>query len=447
MFDKILIANRGEIALRVIRSCRELEIPSVAVYSECDADSLHVRFADEAICIGPPPSAQSYLNIGNIISAAEISDADAIHPGYGFLAENPQFARICRQCQIEFIGPPAEVIEKMGDKAEAKRTAQSLGVPVIPGSDGRVATIEEGLAVANECGLPVLIKAVAGGGGRGMRLVETPAEFEHSWRAAATEAELAFGNSALYIEKYLHDPKHIEIQVMGDKHGNAVHVGERDCSVQRRRQKLIEETPCVLLPDSVRREMAECALRLAKAVQYVGAGTIEFLWDRKDRFYFMEMNTRLQVEHPVTESVTLWDLVKEQISIAAGEPLSRRQEDISFIGHSIECRINAEDPERNFLPCPGKLTTYHQPGGSGVRVDSHAYQEYVMPPHYDSLMGKLIVRAHDRDEAIRRMIRCLDEYIIEGVKTTIPFHLKMMQNARFRGGDFGIKFLEQDFGL
>ena len=447
MFDKILIANRGEIALRVIRSCRELEIRTVAVYSECDADSLHVRFADEAICIGPPPSARSYLNIGNIISAAEISDADAIHPGYGFLAENPQFARICQQCKIEFIGPPAEVIEKMGDKAEAKRTAQSLGVPVIPGSDGPVATIDDGLAVANECGFPVLIKAVAGGGGRGMRLVETPADFENLWRAAATEAEMAFGNSSLYVEKCLHDPKHIEIQIMGDKHGNAVHVGERDCSVQRRRQKLIEETPCVLLPEAVRREMTECAVRLTKATGYVGAGTIEFLWDRKDHFYFMEMNTRLQVEHPVTETVTLWDLVKEQISIAAGEPLSRRQEDITFIGHSIECRINAEDPDRNFLPSPGKLTTYHQPGGSGVRVDSHAYQEYVMPPNYDSLMGKLIVRARDRDEAIRRMTRCLDEYIIEGVKTTIPFHRKMMQNARFRSGDFGIQFLEQDFGL
>ena len=447
MFEKILIANRGEIALRVIRSCRELGIRTVAVYSESDADSLHVRFADEDICIGPAPSSASYLNIPNIISAAEISDAEAIHPGYGFLAENAQFARICRECRIEFIGPPPEVIEKMGDKAEAKRTVQALGVPVIPGSDGPVATVEEGLAVAHEWGFPVLIKASAGGGGRGMRLVQTPAQFEPCFLAASAEALKAFGDGTLYVEKCLHDPKHIEIQIMADKHGNVVHVGERDCSVQRRRQKLIEETPCVMLPQHLRERMAETATQVARAVGYVGAGTVEFLWDRGESFYFMEMNTRLQVEHPVTEIVTLWDLVKEQISIAAGEPLSRRQEDVTFGGHAMECRINAEDPERDFIPSPGKLTTYHQPGGSGVRVDSHAYQEYVVPPHYDSLIGKLIVRARDRDEAIRRMIRCLDEYIIEGVKTTIPFHLRMMENARFRSGDFGIRFLEEDFGL
>ncbi len=447
MINKILIANRGEIALRVIRSCRELGIKTVAVYSTRDADSLHVRFADEDVCIGPPPVSQSYLNIPNIISAAEVCDADAIHPGYGFLSENAQFARVCKECRIEFIGPPAEVIEKMGDKAAARRTVMAVGVPTVPGSEGVVETVEEGLAAAAECGYPVFIKAAAGGGGRGMRLVRTPDEFEMNFQAASGEALLAFGDGSVYVEKYLNNPKHIEFQIMADKYGNVVHVGERDCSVQRRRQKLIEETPCSILPDSMRQRMGEAAVLVAKSAGYVGAGTVEFLWDQGENFYFIEMNTRLQVEHPVTEVVTVWDLVKEQISIAAGEPLSRRQEDIVFYGHAIECRINAEDPAKNFMPSVGKIITYHQPGGSGVRVDSHAYQEYSVPPDYDSMIGKLIVRAADRDEAIRRMIRCLDEYIIEGIKTTIPFHLELMENARFRRGDFGIQFLSDDFGL
>lgn len=447
MFSKILIANRGEIALRIIRSCKEMGIRTVAVYSEADADSLHVRFADEDVCIGPPVSAGSYLNIHNIISAAEVTDAEAIHPGYGFLSENAQFARVCRQCRIAFIGPSPEAIEKMGDKAEAKRTAKAAGVPVIPGSDGPVDSVEEGLAAAHKVGFPVLVKASAGGGGRGMRLVMSPGDFEMNYRAASAEAQKAFGNGELYVEKCLIDPKHIEVQIMADSHGNVVHVGERDCSVQRRRQKLIEETPCSILPEKIRKRMTDSAIKLAKHTGYVGAGTVEFLWDKADNFYFMEMNTRLQVEHPITEVVTTWDLVKEQILIANGQKLSRRQEDIKFLGHAIECRINAEDPERNFMPSPGMITAYHQPSGSGVRVDSHMYQTYSVPPNYDSLIGKVIVRASDRTEAIQRMIRCLDEYVIEGIKTTIPFHGKMMHNEGFRKGDFGVQFLEKELGL
>mgnify|MGYP001024831532 CR=1 FL=1 len=447
MFNKILIANRGEIALRIIRSCKEMGIRTVAVYSEADADSLHVRFADEDVCIGPPASAGSYLNIHNIISAAEVTDAEAIHPGYGFLSENAQFARVCRQCRIAFIGPSPETIEKMGDKAEAKRTAKAAGVPVIPGSDGPVNSIEEGLAAAKACGYPVLVKASAGGGGRGMRLIQSPAEFETNYRAASAEAQKAFGNGELYVEKCLVDPKHIEIQIMADSHGNVVHAGERDCSIQRRRQKLIEESPCSILPEKIRRRMTDAAVKLAKHTGYVGAGTIEFLWDKGSEFYFMEMNTRLQVEHPVTEVITTWDLVKEQIAIAAGEKLSRRQDDIKFLGHAIECRINAEDPARNFIPSPGTITTYHQPSGSGVRVDSHVYQSYRVPSNYDSLIGKLIARGSDRKETIQRMIRCLDEYVIEGIKTTIPFHMQMMANERFQKGDFGVQFLEKELGM
>ena len=363
MFSKILIANRGEIALRIIRSCKEMGIRTVAVYSEADADSLHVRFADEDVCIGPPVSAGSYLNIHNIISAAEVTDAEAIHPGYGFLSENAQFARVCRQCRIAFIGPSPEAIEKMGDKAEAKRTAKAAGVPVIPGSDGPVDSVEEGLAAAHKVGFPVLVKASAGGGGRGMRLVMSPGDFEMNYRAASAEAQKAFGNGELYVEKCLIDPKHIEVQIMADSHGNVVHVGERDCSVQRRRQKLIEETPCSILPEKIRKRMTDSAIKLAKHTGYVGAGTVEFLWDKADNFYFMEMNTRLQVEHPITEVVTTWDLVKEQILIANGQKLSRKQEDIKFLGHAIECRINAEDPARNFMPSPGMITAYHQPSG------------------------------------------------------------------------------------
>lgn len=447
MFSKILIANRGEIALRIIRSCKEMGIRTVAVYSEADADSLHVRFADEDVCIGPANSAESYLNIHNIITAAEVTDAEAIHPGYGFLSENAQFARVCRQCRITFIGPPPEAIERMGDKAEAKRTARAAGVPVIPGSDGPVLSIDDGIAAAEKVGFPVLVKASAGGGGRGMRLVQTPAEFEQNFRAASAEAQKAFGNGELYVEKCLTDPKHIEVQILADTHGNVVHLGERDCSIQRRRQKLIEESPCAILPEKIRRRMTDAACKLAKHTGYVGAGTVEFLWDKDDNFYFMEMNTRLQVEHPVTEMITTWDLVKEQIRIAAGERLSRRQDEIKFLGHAIECRINAEDPDRNFIPSPGTITTFHQPSGSGVRVDSHVYQSYRVPPNYDSMIGKIIVRGIDREEAIRRMSRCLDEFFIEGIKTTIPFHVKMMQDERFEKGNFGVQFLETEFGL
>ncbi|MDN5294121.1 MAG: acetyl-CoA carboxylase, biotin carboxylase subunit [Eubacteriales bacterium] len=443
MFKKILIANRGEIAVRVIRACRELGIATVAIYSEADRDSLHVKMADEAYCIGPAPSSKSYLNKANIIAAAEVSGADAIHPGYGFLAENANFAQICRDCGITFIGPPPEAIKKMGDKAVARETMMKAGVPVVPGTEGAVEDIDEARRIAEEIGYPVMIKAAAGGGGKGMRIAHNPHDLEKALQTAKAEAEAAFGNPAVYLEKYVEEPRHIEFQILADHYGNIIYLGERDCSLQRRNQKLVEEAPSPALTPELRRKMGEMAVRAAQAVGYTNAGTVEFLLDKHNNFYFIEMNTRIQVEHPVTEMVTGIDLVKEQIRIAAGEPLAWRQEDITINGWSIECRINAEDPARNFMPCPGKIEVYHPPGGPGVRVDSAAYQGYVIPPYYDSMVGKLIVWGRNRDEAIARMERALREFVIEGVKTTIPFHLRIMENAFFRRGEVYTNFIQR----
>ena len=443
MFKKILIANRGEIALRVIRACRELGIRTVAVYSEADANSLHRRLADEDVCIGPGPSKDSYLNVSRIISAAEITDADAIHPGYGFLAENADFAELCASCRIKFIGPSPKVIARMGDKAEAKKAMREAKVPVTPGSEGLISDLAEASRIAHEIGYPVIIKASAGGGGRGMRVAHTQVALSTALSTAQSEAEKAFGNAGVYIEKFIEDPKHVEVQIMADEHGNVVHLGERDCSVQRRHQKLIEESPCPVLDEKGRRRLGEAAVRAAKSVGYSNAGTIEFLMDKDKNFYFMEMNTRIQVEHPVTEQVTSIDLVKEQIRVAAGEKLSFSQDDVKLVGHSIECRINAEDPSRNFMPSPGRVNTYHAPGGPGVRVDSHVYEEYVIPPFYDSMIAKLIVTGRDREEAICRMDRALSEFIIEGVATTIPFHQKVLRSEEFRRGNFGTGFVER----
>ncbi|MCX7919508.1 MAG: acetyl-CoA carboxylase biotin carboxylase subunit [bacterium] len=443
MFQKILIANRGEIALRIIRACRELGIRTVAVYSEADRDSLHVRFADESVCIGKAPSTQSYLNIPALISTAEITDAEAIHPGYGFLAENAHFAEICESCNIKFIGPPPEAIRAMGDKAQARRTVQNVGVPVVPGSDGPVKTLEEAKLVARKVGYPVIVKAAGGGGGRGMRIAHTDISLASALGTAQAEAEAAFGNPAVYIEKYIEEPRHIEFQILADHYGNVIHLGERDCTVQRRHQKLIEESPSVVLDSSLRKRMGDAAVLAAKSVNYANAGTIEFLVDKHKRFYFMEMNTRIQVEHPVTEMVTGIDIIKEMLRIAAGEKLGYNQRELSLRGHAIECRINAEDPARNFMPCPGKITAYHAPGGPGVRVDSHAYQEYIVPPHYDSLIAKLIVHGPNRDVAINRMLRALDEYIIEGIKTTIPFHRQVLTHQDFRRGRISTHFVEK----
>jgi acetyl-CoA carboxylase biotin carboxylase subunit len=446
MFQKILIANRGEIALRIIRTCREMGIKTVAVYSEADRDSLHVRYADQDVCIGPPPSAQSYLNIAQILSAAEITDADAIHPGYGFLAENADFAELCNQCKIRFIGPSPHAIRKMGDKAEARRTMKAAGVPTIPGSEGLVKTADEARALANQIGYPVIIKAAAGGGGRGMRVAHTDVSIPTAFAQAQTEADAAFGNAGVYIEKYLMNPKHVEIQILGDTKGNVIHLGERDCSTQRRHQKLIEEAPCVSVDEKLRRDMGEAAVRAGKSVGYVGAGTVEFLLDGR-KFYFMEMNTRIQVEHPVTEEVVGLDLIREQIRVAAGERIEIPQKSIRLNGHAIEFRINAEDPARNFQPSPGKITAYHVPGGLGVRIDSHAYAEYVIPPYYDSMIAKLIVRGADRDEALRRAARALDEFVIEGVKTTIPLHQKVLESEKFRSGHFSTGFIAELLNL
>lgn len=442
MFKKILIANRGEIALRIIRACKELGIRTVAVYSEADANSLHVKFADEDVCIGPALSKESYLNIPRIISAAEITDADAIHPGYGFLAENADFAELCASCRIKFIGPPPNVITMMGDKATAKKTMREAGVPVTPGSQGLVESVNEASSIASEIGYPVIIKASAGGGGRGMRIAHTQVALSTAFVTAQAEAEKAFGNPGVYVEKYIENPKHVEVQVLGDEHGNVVHFGERDCSIQRRHQKLVEESPCPIMDPATREKLGDVAVRAAKAVGYCNAGTIEFLMDQQKQFYFMEMNTRIQVEHPVTEVVTLYDLVKAQIRVAAGQKLDIQQSDISFSGHAIECRINAEDPRRNFMPSPGKIVTYHAPGGPGVRVDSHCYEEYDIPPHYDSMIAKLITRASTRDECIRRMERALGEFVIEGISTTIPFHLEVMRSDEFKRGTFGTSFVE-----
>ncbi|MBP1655993.1 MAG: accC [Bacteroidetes bacterium] len=440
MFNKVLIANRGEIALRIIRVCKQFGIKTVAVYSQADMDSLHVRFADEAVCIGPPPGKESYLKIPRIIAAAEITNADAIHPGYGFLAENASFAEICASTGIKFIGPSAEMISAMGDKALAKETMKKAGVPVIPGSEGVVKSAGEAIEIAASIGFPVIIKAVAGGGGRGMRVVREPSEMEQALQTAQHEAEQAFGDAGVYIEKFVEQPHHIEIQVFGDQYNNAIHFGERDCSVQRRHQKLIEESPSPFVSDALREQMGEAAIKGCKAVGYENAGTIEFLVDKDRNFYFMEMNTRIQVEHPVTEQVTGHDLVKLQLQVAAGERLPRKK--IVQRGHAIECRINAEDPEHNFRPSPGKITDFHMPGGFGVRVDTHSYTGYHVPPYYDSLIAKLIVFAQTRDGAVSKMASALDEFTIEGIKTTIPFHRQVMQDDRFARGTFDTSFLE-----
>ncbi len=440
MFKKILIANRGEIALRIIRTCREMGIKSVAVYSTADRDSLHVRFADEAVCIGPPASKDSYLNIPNIISAAELTNADAIHPGYGFLSENARFSSICSQYGIKFIGATADQIERMGDKASAKETMRQAGVPIVPGSDGLVSDVAEGLKIANEIGYPIILKATAGGGGRGMRIVWKDEDFEGAWDSARQEAGAAFGNDGIYLEKYVEDPRHIEIQVVGDQYGTVCHLSERDCSIQRRHQKLVEEAPSPFMTPELRKKMGEAAIKGAQAVNYEGAGTIEFLVDKHKNFYFMEMNTRIQVEHPVTEEVINFDLIKEQIKVAAGIPISGKNYEPTM--HSIECRINAEDPFNNFRPSPGKITNFHAPGGHGVRVDTHVYSGYVIPPNYDSMIAKLICTAQTREEAISTMERALSEFVVEGMKTTIPLHLRLMRDPNFRAGNFTTKFME-----
>ena len=443
MFRKVLIANRGEIALRVIRACRELGIETVAVYSEADRESLHVRFADDDVCIGPPPSRQSYLRIPNLIAAAEITGADAIHPGYGFLAENAEFADTCKASGIAFIGPSGDQIRAMGDKATAKKLAQEAGVPTVPGTPGTIQDIDEALRYVEEIGFPVIIKATAGGGGKGMRVALDAEQFAQSFSLAQNEALSAFGNGEVYVEKYLARPRHVEIQVMGDTHGRVIHLGERDCSVQRRHQKLIEESPSPALTPELRTRMGDAAVSLAAAINYVGAGTIEFLLDADGSFYFMEMNTRIQVEHPVTEMVTSFDLVKEQIRVAAGEPISFRGEGGRLRGHAIECRINAEAPYRNFQPSPGLITAYHPPGGPGVRLDTHVYAGYTVPPFYDSLLAKVIVHGNTRQEALSRMGQALDSFIIEGVTTTIPFLSRIIRHPEFVAGQVDTKFLER----
>ncbi|HEU6452859.1 MAG TPA: acetyl-CoA carboxylase biotin carboxylase subunit [Gemmatimonadaceae bacterium] len=446
MFNKILIANRGEIALRVIRACKELDIQTVAVYSEADRESLHVRFADDDVCIGPPPARDSYLKIPRLIAAAEITGADAIHPGYGFLAENAEFAETCAASNIAFIGPTAEQIRVMGDKAAARKAMAEVGVPVVPGTPGPVEDPDEALEFAREIGFPVIIKAAAGGGGKGMRVANDPDEFARAFQLARSEALSAFGSGDVYVEKYLARPRHVEFQILGDKHGNVIHLGERDCSVQRRHQKLVEEAPSPAVTPELRAAMGDAAVRGAAAINYVGAGTIEMLLDEDGSFYFMEMNTRIQVEHPVTEMITGIDLVKEQIRVAAGEPLS-----VTTLpplrGHVIEVRVNAEDPSRNFQPSPGRIDVFHPPGGPGVRVDSHVYAGYTVPPYYDSLLGKLICQGRDRPEAIKRMQTALESFVLEGVTTTIPFLGRLMQNPRFQAGEVDTKFLEREGDL
>lgn len=443
MFKKVLIANRGEIALRIIRACQELGIPTVAVYSEADVDSLHVRFADEVVCIGPPQSAESYLNMVRIISAAEVTGADAIHPGYGFLAENAEFAEICDSCNITFIGASADVIRKMGNKSEAKETMKKAGVPVVPGSEGILKNLAHARELVKQMDYPVMLKAVAGGGGKGMRIVNNDEQLEMNFVMASAEAEGAFGNADLYMEKFIRNPRHIEVQVMGDMHGNVVHYGERECSIQRRHQKLLEEAPSAVVTEELRNKMGEVAVQGCKKVNYVGAGTIEFLLDENENFYFMEMNTRIQVEHPVTEMVYNRDLVKDQIRVAAGEPIGYSQEDIMIHGHAIECRINAEDWERNFMPNPGQITDIHFPGGPGIRVDTHMYAQYRIPPFYDSLIAKLIAFGKDREEALKRLERALNEFVVEGIKTTVPFHQRLIQHPDIRTGKFDTGFLDR----
>ncbi|MDW7692402.1 acetyl-CoA carboxylase biotin carboxylase subunit [Flammeovirgaceae bacterium SG7u.111] len=441
MFKKILIANRGEIALRIIRTCKEMGIKTVAVYSKADKDSLHVRFADEAVCIGPAVSSESYLNIPRLMAAAEITNADAIHPGYGFLAENDRFSEICEEYNVKFIGASAQMIRSMGDKATAKATMQKAGVPTIPGSDGVVDDMEEAVLIAKEIGYPVILKATAGGGGKGMRIVEEESGFKKAWDSAKAESGAAFGNDGLYLEKFVEEPRHVEIQVFGDSHGNACHLSERDCSIQRRHQKLVEEAPSPAVDDDLRERMGKAAIAGTKAVNYEGAGTIEFLVDKHGDFYFMEMNTRIQVEHPVTEEVMVdHDLIKEQIKAAAGIEISGKNYYPKRF--AMECRINAEDPRNGFRPSPGTITTLHMPGGVGVRVDSHVYTGYTIPPNYDSMIAKLIVSGPTREDVIKRMKRALEEFVIEGIKTTIPFHLSLMDNKQFQSGHFTTKFLD-----
>ncbi len=443
MFKKILIANRGEIALRIIQACRELGIATVAVHSTADANSLHVTYADEDVCIGPPPSNESYLNINSVIAAAEITGAEAIHPGYGFLSENAHFAEVLEECKIAWIGPDPKTIRAMGDKANARKVAVEAGVPVLPGAEQPLSGAAEAASMAAEIGYPVILKASAGGGGRGMRIVKDPSEIESQYATASQEAERAFGDGSMYLEKYLEQPRHVEIQIFADHHGNVVHLGERECSIQRRHQKLIEESPSPALDQELRERMGEAAVKLAKAVDYTNAGTVEFLLDVDGSFYFMEMNTRIQVEHPVTEMVMGVDLVKEQLLVAAGHKLSFRA-GLRPRGHVIECRINAEDPER-FMPSPGRIDTFHLPGGPGIRVDTHGYEEYFIPPFYDSMVAKLLARGKDREEAIARMLRALDFFVVEGVKTSIPLHKRILRDELFRRGELSTRFMETFF--
>ncbi len=444
MFKKILIANRGEIAMRLIRTCKEMGIKTVAVYSTADEESLHVRFADEAVCIGPPTSSESYLKMANIIAAAEITNADAIHPGYGFLSENPQFSKVCEEHKIKFIGASSEMIEKMGDKSAAKETMKQAGVPTIPGSDGIIDSLESAKEEAKEIGYPLMLKATAGGGGKGMRVVLKQKDLEKAWESARQEASNSFGNEGMYIEKLIEEPRHIEIQIVGDSYGKACHLSERDCSIQRRHQKLTEETPSPFMNDVLREKMGTAAVKAAEYIKYEGAGTVEFLVDKNKNFYFMEMNTRIQVEHPITEQVMDFDLIREQILVASGVRISGK----NYIPklHSIECRINAEDPFDNFRPSPGKISTLHFPGGHGIRLDTHVYSGYTIPPHYDSMIAKLITTAQTREEAISKMKRALDEFIIEGIKTTIPFHSKLMEHPDYISGNYTTKFME-DFSM
>ncbi|KZZ86253.1 MULTISPECIES: acetyl-CoA carboxylase biotin carboxylase subunit [Bacillaceae] len=443
MIKKLLIANRGEIAVRIIRACKELEIETVAVFSEADRDALHVQLADEAYCIGPTSSRDSYLNFTNIISVANLTGTDAIHPGYGFLAENADFAELCRECSITFVGPSPEAISKMGTKDVARETMREANVPIVPGSRGIIKNIEEAVSLAEEIGYPVIIKATAGGGGKGIRVARDQKDLEKGIRITQKEAETAFGNPGVYIEKFIEDFRHVEIQVMADTHGNTIHLGERDCTIQRRLQKLVEESPSPALDPAIREKMGQAAVRAAEAVQYTGAGTVEFIFDyNEQRYYFMEMNTRIQVEHPVTEMVTGIDLIKEQIKVASGDTLSIKQEDVVFKGWAMECRINAENPSKNFMPSPGKIEMYLPPGGLGVRVDSAVYPGYSIPPYYDSMIAKLITYGDTREEAIARMKRALSEFVIEGISTTIPFHLKLLDHETFKSGNFNTKFLE-----
>lgn len=440
MFEKILIANRGEIALRVIRTCKEMGIKTVAVYSTADRDSLHVRFADEAVCIGPPQSSESYLDIPKIIAACEITNADAVHPGYGFLSENAQFSKICDENGIKFIGASPEMIEQMGDKATAKATMEKAGVPCIPGSKGLLKDLADAKRTAKKVGYPIMLKATAGGGGKGMRIVKTEEELQPAWESARKESAASFGNDGMYMEKFIEEPRHIEIQVAGDQFGNACHLSERDCSIQRRHQKLVEEVPSPFMTQKLRKAMGRAAIKAVKAIKYEGVGTVEFLVDKHRNFYFMEMNTRIQVEHTITEEVINYDLIKEQIKLASGEKIEGKEYFPQL--HAIQCRINAEDPHNDFRPSPGKITDYHEPGGHGIRIDTHVYAGYVIPPYYDSMISKLITVAQTRDEAITKMQRALDEYFIEGIKTTIPFHRQLMRNEDFRKGNFTTKFMD-----